>query len=345
MTDKIFAILSVLTVCVVVLSVLAGCSEPVPQEYVREWSSDAAYGEQDYTVVQPDSEQVRILQLTDVHYDDNNNRKQDTLALIRNCIESAKPDMIALTGDWCSNAPDREANSREVFDTIDSFGIPWAPVFGNHDREGKLSGYDFADIFAEYEHCLFDAGYSNIGGQGNYTVVFRNAERMLGAAILLDTHSSVVYGLQRYQHMTQEQIDWYRWTVDGLDGLYKAEGNTQTVPTLMYTHIPINEYVDADNSGEVLLGSNGEKCWVPAKNSGMFTAVTDKQSTRAIFAGHDHANNSVIAYQGVQLVYGVQSGWCQNYADDCLKGATLATLQDSAVQVEHVLYDAAAKKR
>lgn len=98
---------------------------------------------------------------------------------------------------------DKKKNCKAVFDLIDSYGIPWAPIFGNHDAEVFLSKYDYADMFREYENCLFDCGYSDIGGAGNYTVVFRDGEKTVGAAVMVDTHSSVRMFSSEYQSITK----------------------------------------------------------------------------------------------------------------------------------------------
>ena len=42
----------------------------------REWKETAEYTEADYKVIQVDNE-VNILQLTDIHYDASNNRKEE----------------------------------------------------------------------------------------------------------------------------------------------------------------------------------------------------------------------------------------------------------------------------
>lgn len=147
-------------------------------------------------------------------------------------------------------------------------------------------------MFKEYENCLFDCGYSDIGGAGNYTVVFRDGEKTVGAAVMVDTHSSVRMFSSEYQSITKRQIEWYRRTVDGLNELYKESGGEGVAPTLLYTHIPINEYVDACDIGDSVSGSHNEKCCVPKENTGMFDAILEKGSTKAIFCGHDHANNS-----------------------------------------------------
>lgn len=327
----------VLIMLMVLPTVFCACQK-VPEKYQKNWSKDQQYGESDYRIIDVD-EDINILQLTDIHYDSTNDKKAQTIELLKDVITQANPDLIAVTGDWCSHTLDRKKNSKEVFDIIDSFGIPWAVVFGNHDREGIVSAYDYADMFAGYKNCVFDAGYSNIGGVGNYTVVLRQNGKIAGACLFMDTHSSVRIGSTKYESIDPKQIEWYKWTIDGLNELYKAEGNGSAIPTLLYTHIPVNEYIVAYEQGEILLGSNGEKCCVPEENTGMYKAIKEKASTKAIFCGHDHANNSVALYEGVKFVYGVQSGWCKGYATDVKKGATLALLKDGEVEVSHIYHE------
>lgn len=108
----------------------------------REWKETAEYTEADYKVIQVDNE-VNILQLTDIHYDASNNRKEDTVKLIKQVIENSGADMIALTGDWCYYTPvGKKEKCEEIFDIIDSYGIPRAPIFGNRDAEIFLSKYE-----------------------------------------------------------------------------------------------------------------------------------------------------------------------------------------------------------
>ena len=49
-------------------------------------------------------------------------------------INKVQPDLITVSGDlaWAGNY-ESYAN---LADLLDSFGIPWAPVFGNHDNQG-----------------------------------------------------------------------------------------------------------------------------------------------------------------------------------------------------------------
>ena len=65
---------------------------------------------------------------------------------------------------------DDQGTSFELFcDFMDSFGIPWAPVYGNHDNESR-KGIDWQNArFEAAPYCLFKKGSTT--GNGNYSVL------------------------------------------------------------------------------------------------------------------------------------------------------------------------------
>lgn len=343
----ISSILILIALALIIVGVVLGCvifksnrEEIAPDKYKKEWSNTLAFDIDDCkSVIIPSGDEPRILQLTDIHYDMNNNKKEQTLELIKTTIKEANPHVITVTGDWSSERKGTLPLVREVFDTIDSFNIPWAPVFGNHDMEGDLSRYDYADIFSGYKNCLFSVGYTNIGGVGNYIVnLFEKSidDNYIGSLFMLDSNTSVRVNVQKYIGLSERQVEWYKWAVDGLNREFSKNG--ESVKSLMYIHVPLNEYKEV--SGEPIFGENGEGVWPPYKNTGMFDAILEKGSTKAVFCGHDHANNAVYNYKGVLLGYGIESGWCKGYAEDSKKGGTLVTLGDNFdIKISHVLYE------
>ncbi len=50
-------------------------------------------------------------------------------------IKRENPDLIIVTGDQVLTKWNDIA-TQQFADFMDSFKIPWAPVFGNHDMEG-----------------------------------------------------------------------------------------------------------------------------------------------------------------------------------------------------------------
>lgn len=313
--------------------------EPVPDKYKNNWDESLAFNTEDCReIFIPENEKLRVLQLTDIHYDMNNNRKEETLELIRNVINEANPHIIALTGDWTSQRSDTLSHAKTVFDLIDSFNIPWAPVFGNHDMEGDLKRYDYADIFQGYKNCLFKVGYTNIGGVGNYIInVFKDSrDNYLTSIFMMDSNTSTRINIQEYIGLDRKQVEWYKWAVKGLNKNFAKDG--ETIPSLMYMHVPLNEYTELAEDGHIT-GVNDEKCCVPEKNTGMFDAIKEAGSTKAVFCGHDHMNNAVYEYEGVLLGYGIESGWCKGYAEESKKGGTLVTFgDDNSIKIDEILY-------
>lgn len=343
-----------LMVCATLIFSLSACdpAEPqkeVPLKYVNEWNADMGFDESECVQLEKrEGAPLRVLQLTDVHFDDHNDKKEGTLALIQAMIEQNNPDLITLTGDWVSTSSNmnREERSRAVFDTIEAYSIPWAPVFGNHDAEGELSKYDFADIFAEYEHCVFKTGYSNLKGVGNYIIEIKENGKLVQAVFMLDSHSAVEKGSTKYDYIGKSQIAWYEWAVEGLNEIYRQdEGKLESVPSLAYFHIPLvefKEYKNAAGTENILIGANREGIASGYKNSGLFASLKKMKSTKGVFCGHDHDNNAAIVKDSIVLAYGVESGWCKDYATGSQKGALIADFyNDASLYITHSYFDMA----
>ena len=115
-------------------------------------------------------------------------------------------------------------------------------------------------------------------------------------------------GMQGYDFLKKEQIDFYKKEVDRLTAQYgKAD-------SFLYFHIPLVEYSHAfkEENGryvpsgkcEILHGEQYESVGSSAYNSGMFDAILEKGG-QAVFCGHDHYNNFSVEYKGIRLTYGM----------------------------------------
>ena len=218
-----------------------------------------------------------ILTLADIQVHDRFrlNKNRVIYQTIEGAIKKAKPDMIVLLGDNCWGYA-RQCYRRLVA-IMDSFGIPWAPVFGNHDMEGNADLELLADILSTGKHCLFSKGPRSVTGIGNYAVNIVQEDKIVHTLFLFDTGdwqidydpSKVVYlkadetmkekmpafyveTIQDGPHkgevmvgtscgwgtLSYEQIDYYKWL---LAGITKANGGI-TPESSMYMHIPLYEY-------------------------------------------------------------------------------------------------------
>ena len=106
------------------------------------WLSSDTYRLEDTVVLQKEpGKDFKILNLADIQYDDlyDIGQKKYTEETIRQLVKETQPDLITMTGDqvW---APFQKHSQKDLIRFMDSFGIPWAPVFGNHDGEGNAEG-------------------------------------------------------------------------------------------------------------------------------------------------------------------------------------------------------------
>lgn len=337
-------VFSVLCMLITLRFVMTSCGVKVPDKYKNNWTKNTMFDDSCYKTIKIDKDELKILQLTDIHFDDHNNKKEWTLELIKSTVQTAKPDLIAVTGDWVSTneQKQRDLATKIVFDMIDSFGIPWIATFGNHDAEGELTKYDYADIFARYKNSLFEVGFTNLkGGVGNYIVVAEKDGKPVQAIVAVDSHSAVKKYSTVYDQIGTDQIEWYKWAMSGVQKLYSDAGGKGTIPSINFQHIPVNEYKDnMDNPQFYIMGENNEDSYPGKKNTGWFTALKQTGSCKGVFFGHDHDNNKIIKLDGIYLGYGLQSGWCEGYAENSKKGGLLITLNNNGnVNLEQIVYN------
>lgn len=269
-----------------------------------------------YLVNNDDEQKIKILQLTDIHLCASfGTIKKDRMVVdaIINCVSAIKPDLIVITGDFIYPSLMRMVyntynSSRAIGNLFETFEIPWAFVYGNHDAE-KFSSLTKTELSTYYEslnYCLFLRGDENVSGEGNYIIKIFSQERELKSALfLLDSHSYTK--IFHYDKIRDDQVDWYKKEVVKL-----LDNNNEIVPTHMFFHIPIIEYKIAwelyeNNSDQVVyyFGNKDKKRIAHQEKGKIFEAIEQMQSTKTIFVGHDHTHNFSLQYKGVRLTYGL----------------------------------------
>lgn len=153
------------------------------------WLSTDTYRLEDTQVIQKEpGKDFKILNLADIQYSDVNDigKRSYTEETIKTLIEQEKPDLILMTGDQTWTATQR-SSVKSLIKFMDSFKIPWAPVFGNHDGEGNADKNWLADRYEESEYCLFKKGPNNIGGVGNYIINIMEGGKIAESIIMMDS--------------------------------------------------------------------------------------------------------------------------------------------------------------
>ena len=256
--------------------------------------------------------ELRVLVLTDTHFlaipvgVDGRTRR-----LIRDLVKETEPELILMLGDNVATFFNHSA-SRQMIRFMDGFGIPWAPLFGNHDHHGKATSEYLAQMLErESTYSLFRWGPNNVGLPGNY---FINVERVVGSELVDDEVIDVVEVVHtffmmstkespwfqwRYTPYTLGQVAWYEWAVRGIANRYNGG---EVVPSTLMLHKPLPVFCEAwdwavENS-LVVWGDNREGIWAADYDNGLFRMVYELGSTRYVIAGHDHINDFKIYFQG-----------------------------------------------
>lgn len=325
--------------------------------YFTPWIPNDTFYVEDYATLEKDpNEDFVILNITDVQLSDDEVYGEEGIysnALITRMVEEHDPDLITVSGD---NATGMVAYL-ELIELLDSFGIPWAPVMGNHDGQGLPSEFWAAHHLAEAENCLFEFGPEDMG-YGNYIINITENGKIIHTFFMVDTHDNADFTLEdgtviedAYDHLWDNQMQWYEWAVKGI-----AEEAGHVVPSTVVMHIPVYEIYEAwdsvsmpdeDNEYGVInpaysgiaKGRKLEESCPSAVNNGFFDLCKSLGSTKLIVAGHDHKNDFYVDYEGIRLAYGVKSGFGSYWQYDMIGGLTINIDSMGQTEIQQHYYD------
>ncbi len=251
--------------------------------------------------------QFKIVQLTDLHYVGDSPEAEKVRALVDSVMRIERPDIVVLTGDIVYAHPS-DGNMREILSYIDSFGVPFCTLFGNHDDEFGVPRSVLYDIAASFGNCINPSR----GGveSPDYTVELLQSCGDKVAAVLycIDSNAHIFDKegkFVEYDHIHVNQIESYR----ARSAAYTEANGGVPLPALGFFHIPLPEYREASVCDSApLFGTRAEGCCAPYHNSGMFDAILDCGDIFATFVGHDHDNDYVTMWKNIILCYGRYSG-------------------------------------
>ena len=344
------------------MSALYGKSTPLPVPYA---------GVVDFVLDLPADRPPRVLQLTDMQIiDASQQRTPDRLnpreidlwqpaAIpvqctdhIRSLVAQTAPDLIFITGDVIYGEFDDSGASMELFcDFMDSLGVPWAPVYGNHDNESRR-GIDWQNNrFETAGLCLFRKG--RVTGNGNYTVLITREGKPARVLYLMDSGACMGSPDPSVRRGPGFGEDQYAWLYDTAHRLADVNGGTP-VPGFMGFHIPCFQFHRASVEKGYQTSDEHEKyvigVTVPALDGdfgckreplGCFGTPEDfveqlrKAGVDGVFVGHCHAINTSILWQGIRWTYGLKTGQ-YDYHTPGQVGGTLITLLGDGFTVHHI---------
>lgn len=240
--------------------------------------------------------EIKILQLTDLHINGKIEMPM-VFSIIKARIMESKPDLIVITGDVFSNHCDKK-DVETLCSFLARFEIPWTVVLGNHDDETPYSLEELSEILENSEGSLFKRG--NLSDKyGNYYYYISFPDGRTEQLIFMDSRSA---------GFTEESVEFYEKAV--LDST--RFDIDQPTENLLFYHIPVPELADAvsayNSDSSIGSGSIGEPICTQDTSVNFFDKVIELGRTRAMIFGHDHCNNAIINYKGIDFCYGTKTG-------------------------------------
>lgn len=271
------------------------------------------------------------------------------------------PDLITISGDlaWCADHAALECLAKK----LDSFGVPYTAVWGNHDQDGGMEKLaSSVELFKKHPLFLYEEGPKELGN-GNFVIGIYEDDTIVEGLILMDSHDKAPDSFRdgrehwEWAKLYDEQIPWYKAQIEML----KSLGCTDAT---LIMHIPIFAYRHAFNAarkpdvdfGKLTLEETYKgDCWNDGykdsfgtmwegicsyrEDEHVFDTIKECGLTKTLIAGHDHTNCFHIVYEGVRFVYAVKTGpGC--YWKNPINGGTVIKIGTEGVkEVYHEFVD------
>lgn len=272
----------------------------------------------------------RIMQLTDIHFDDTTTENQKTKQLITQMVSRYQPNLIVVTGDlaWTilgSTENYVKDSTKFLNDLCVAQNTYWAYLIGNHDAwdTGAIlwgSGFTRADI----AEIVQPYGLDKAGGRMLFNY-FENTSKPSESSDrfsleLQDTSGAPLWvnyfldntnvgAKSHYMDASVSDAD-LTWFQDSYAGV-KQRSRLADPPAFAFFHIPLEQYESAWNGNEghgfKYEGVSGQEESIKVMSSLSNNGVV------GTFVGHDHFNNFrtrwALSNRNLYMYYGRYSGY------------------------------------
>lgn len=280
----------------------------------------------------------KVMHLTDIHIGGgwmSYGRDKKALNAVATMITKEKPDLVIASGDiaypvfFQAGTFNNYSGAKIFANLMESLGVYWDVTFGNHDAEA----YSYFDREAvsefysdsEYKYCLYQAGPEDVDGYGNHVIEVKNSNGIITQAMVLidsqayvdDTIITSIKGT--YDNIHENQVEWYETEINRMNAENKSiNKKADAVVTHAFFHIPLVEMGDAWKEFQEngfkdtedfkyingIIGEGGRRVYSGFGEDNLFEKMLELGSTKAMYNGHDHYNNTTIEYKGIQFSYG-----------------------------------------
>lgn len=273
-------------------------------------------------------------------------------------ICETNPDFIMVGGDQCiGHSPEYLYNSfTDIMSPALERNIPWAHVYGNHDREMAMTTKEQQKVYETVPHCFSKQGPEDIFGVCNYVIPIYSCDggKIAYNLFSLDSNREISDYIEQFGIKEEDnniclpfafgsgsvqampffnQVMWYYNTSEALE-----KENGRKIPALMFMHNPIIEYNLIFRNPEEcdMYGEKREAVCCSELNSGLFTACLERGDVRGIFCGHEHMNAYHGKYCGIILGYDSCIGYDMSAHDDVRGGRVIDIYEDGSLETKHI---------
>lgn len=278
----------------------------------------------DYVATMKYHKDFNVLQLTDIHWDNNSSTSASKRYMSKLLAEvdkhikdtqnsDAKIDLIEITGDLFMLA-----NSYHVKEFVKFFekeannrGFMYTVIWGNHDRHGLYNPNWLAKQFKNAKHCIYIEQNDDLYGRSNFVINLTEDGTKESAATWqlanLDSGASfsetAISPFRDYDYIREDQTQWFIEEHDAL-------GNN--APVIAYYHIPQYEmntlYEHRSEYTNKFFKLEGFASNEEQKYASNFIDKARPHNLKGAFMGHAHNVDWTVDYDGITVGLGVKTG-------------------------------------
>ena len=273
-------------------------------------------------------------------------------------LEHTCPDFVMIAGDQILPQTEPAAVRAyfcEIIEPILERGLPWAAVFGNHDRECGMDIAEEQKVYESIPGCLGERGPEEIHGVGNYRLPVLSSKDDAPAFYIwaLDSNRYMRdwipdFGLApdtRFvlpDHFNDNSgdgcplFDQVRWYYNNSEAAEAAYG--RKIPGVMFMHTPLPEYLQILRNPEECgaVGSLRSHIGCSEISSGLFLACLERGDMRGIFFGHEHLCDIEGKYCGITMACDAALGFNMSGHDDLRGGRVIDLYEEGTIQTYNV---------
>lgn len=324
-----------LCLCLTAL-LLCGCCVPALAADTQTGARTLSFGEDG---------KFTILVASDMH--EEYPMSEPETVFLTEAVAAVQPDLVVLCGD------NMVCKGTEIYaqlvEPFVSAGVPFTYVFGNHDRE--CSDLTREEQMAQYsraggELCLACDAVPEMSGCGTHSlpVLSSDGSRVAFNLWLFDS-GDYVPGVSD-DRVHADQVEWYRENSVRLE-----RENGGKVPSLAFQHIIVKQVYDAIyrpakdpdkafrtfDDGTAFSRRINRRAYdgyireTPCSSyfdDGQWAAFAERGDVLGCVSGHDHFNNFVATYDGVDMIQTLSAGY-RAYGDIFSRGVRVITVDEN----------------